>query len=517
MDAKSKKSKLPKGILAIVIALTMVSQILPMFISPMQAKMDAPTAPLVIYLSSITDATLVPRVYDGTRNATVKSYGTIPSNMLINGASDVYLTGGVAMLATYSSANAGTTTGMIGGVSLAGADASKYGLEVGILYATGLITPAEGVFPSDAPTINVTYEPGLLLSDISLPEGYAWADPTAAVLVSDQQQIAVTYTDPSGNYTPANGFITLNITQAMTWPSPTTSSSPSPTMLPSLPPSPVPTATASPSATASASPSPMMLPSLPPSPVPTATAKPAPELPSPTTQATPISSQTATPSPTATIPALITDDHFAYMKGYPDGTFDPAGNMTRAEVAVMFDRLMVKGPDYITTYQGTFRDVPGGVWYTEAIENLSRLGILEGRDNNWFDPDSSITRAEFVTIATRFQALAATVNKQQFIDVTRDEWFYNAVNSAAANAWITGYADGTFRPNDNITRAEAVTITNRVSGRRFDSSFDKQLLVQFFDVPTGYWGYGDIMEATNSHNYVINSDGSETWTGLQDN
>jgi len=479
---KIKTSKLSKGILAIVVILTMIISLLPSIILPLQAKMDTPV-PLYIYLSQITDAKLVSKIFDDTTYATVESYGTIPSDELINGATDVHLAGGMAV--AYDSANVGTTTGIIVGASLVGADASKYALSGNVLYAAGLITQAEGVFPSPTPVINAAYTVGTKLANISLPDGYAWAEPEAAVTAGANQQIAATYTDPSKNYTAANGFVTLNAVQATAEPSaePTGQPTATPSLSPTIAPNEAPSAAPRVSPTVQPSTVPTNLPSTTPSTTPSASPSPSP---------------TVSPSPTPTTPALITDNNSAYMEGYPGGYFNPDGQMTRAEVAVMFDRLLVKDAGYTTTYQGMFTDVPSGSWFAVAVENLARLGIINGRGSNWFDPDAPITRAEFAAIATRLKTVTAA-SGAQFADVTSDDWFYNAVNSAAAAGWVTGYPDGTFHPNDNITRTEAAVIVNRVLEREFDSSLDGTL-TQFSDVPPSYWGYDDIMEATNANN-----------------
>lgn len=217
-------------------------------------------------------------------------------------------------------------------------------------------------------------------------------------------------------------------------------------------------------------------------------------------------------APSPTPPALITDDHFAYMQGYPEGDFRPEGNMTRAEATVMFARLINQKMNITDMpYLGKFADVKQGSWYTQAVEYMAVLGIVQGRDSTWFDPDAPITRAEFAQLASKFANLSQAVS--YFSDVPSSAWYYNAVNSAAAKGWVTGYGDGTFRPLDNIKRDEVVTIVNRMLGRVFDPTFNQSALKQFWDLTSGFWAYGDIMEATNAHDFVINN-GVETWTAL---
>jgi len=209
--------------------------------------------------------------------------------------------------------------------------------------------------------------------------------------------------------------------------------------------------------------------------------------------------------------ALITDDHFAYMQGYPGGYFNPDGSMTRAEAAVMFARLMQKQMNVNTPYKGLFNDVPAGEWYTTGVEYLASLGIIQGRDSTWFDPNAPITRGEFASIAAKFARLAPN-SSAAFSDVTPSYWAYNAINTAAANGWVTGYPDGTFGPNNYISRVEVVTIVNRMTKRVFDPS-EKFSIKTYTDVATSYWGYGDIEEASNSHDFQIKN-GIETWTGV---
>jgi len=209
-------------------------------------------------------------------------------------------------------------------------------------------------------------------------------------------------------------------------------------------------------------------------------------------------------------PALITDDHFAYMQGYPGGYFNPEGSMTRAEAAAMFTRLMTKNAA-IPKAKGLFPDVQPGVWYADAIEYLVNAGIMTGRDATCFDPDVPITRAEFAAVASRFDNL--TSGSVTFSDVPSNFWAYSAINSAAAKGWVTGYTDGTFRPLANIRRSEVVTLVNRMLSRHFDNTFTGAGLIKYTDVPTNYWAYSDIEEASNSHDFNL-VNGTEFWTGL---
>ena len=203
---------------------------------------------------------------------------------------------------------------------------------------------------------------------------------------------------------------------------------------------------------------------------------------------------------------LNTVDHIVYMNGIGGGQFAPNANMTRAQVAQMFYNLLW------TKESGTpvtFSDVPAGKWYTTAVNVLASHGIITG-SNGKFRPNDPITRAEFVAIAMRFarQASGATAS---FTDVSRSAWYYSAVASAVSYGWIGGYSDGTFRPTKSITRAEVVTIVNRMLGRSFDTMVDSGRLTRFVDVAGSHWAFSNIAEATTAHDYT-NVNGVETWT-----
>ena len=209
---------------------------------------------------------------------------------------------------------------------------------------------------------------------------------------------------------------------------------------------------------------------------------------------------------------LNAEDHMAYLTGYPDGSFGPNRSMTRAEVAQMFYALLL---DQDVELTASFSDVPSGAWYSRAVNTLASLGMVEGVGGGRFDPDRAITRAEFTTIAMGF-AYKMNEGEVSFPDVFESDWFYPYVMSAAQYGWIGGYGDGTFRPYNTITRAEVTTIVNNMLARAADKDYvDDHTagLRQFPDVAEGYWGYYQIMEATNSHSYD-KSGGVEDWTRL---
>lgn len=209
---------------------------------------------------------------------------------------------------------------------------------------------------------------------------------------------------------------------------------------------------------------------------------------------------------------LNTRDHIAYLSGYPDGTFGPDRNMTRAEVAQMFYALL---NDQNVPATVSFSDVPDGAWYADAVETLASLGMFTGYPDGTFHPNSTITRAEFAAAALSFADMAPSA-RCSFPDVSAQDWFYPYVASAAEYGWIGGYPDGTFRPSGSITRAEVAVIVNHMLGRTPDQSFvDRSLdrLVSFSDLNSSHWAFYPIMEASNSHGH-IKAGGSEQWTGI---
>ncbi len=210
---------------------------------------------------------------------------------------------------------------------------------------------------------------------------------------------------------------------------------------------------------------------------------------------------------------LNTEDHTAYLGGYGGGLFGPDDNMTRAQAAQMFYNLLLDQDVPITV---SFTDVAADAWYAKAVNTLASLGIVDGIGGNHYAPERAITRAEFTVIAMRFAHLD-TSGENIFSDVTADAWYYDYVVGSIQYGWINGYEDGTFRPNNTITRSEVTAIVNRMLGRSADKAFvdlHADALTQFSDVPDSYWAYYEIMEATNAHDYDRVS-GGEDWTRLQ--
>ena len=211
-------------------------------------------------------------------------------------------------------------------------------------------------------------------------------------------------------------------------------------------------------------------------------------------------------------PKLNTADHFAYVQGYPDGTVKPAGNITRAETAAILFRLMddASRKTYYSTKSG-FRDVASGSWYNTYVATLNNAGVITDSSNGYFRPNEAITRAELAAMLAKFSETTGAAN--YFNDVSAKYWAANAIAICAKLGWITGYPDGTFRPDRNVTRAELMAMINRATGRA-PKSADAFLpgMKTWSDNTADKWYYLDVQEATNSHSYTVK--GSETWTAL---
>ena len=228
--------------------------------------------------------------------------------------------------------------------------------------------------------------------------------------------------------------------------------------------------------------------------------------------------------PTVDIPddvptGLNGDDHFAYIVGYPDGNVKPGSSITRAEVATIFFRLLTEDVRTANSTQSTsLSDVSRGQWFNHAISTLSSMGIVKGNPDGTFDPDAPITRAEFAAIAARFDD-KNTNTTSNFSDIA-SHWAKDEIGVAANKGWINGYPDSTFRPDQYITRAEAMTLVNRVLNRLPEKSED--LLDDMIKWPdnadASVWYYLAVQEATNSHDYSdkSNADKYEKWTKIRD-
>ena len=216
------------------------------------------------------------------------------------------------------------------------------------------------------------------------------------------------------------------------------------------------------------------------------------------------------------LPALQanTDDHYSYLIGYADGTVRPNGKITRAEVATIFFRLL--DDDTRAKYwssENNFSDVSADKWYNNAVSTLSRMGVIGGYADGTFRPDAPISRAEFAKIAVSFTQNNGSAVYNYFTDVKTTDWFATYVTAAKDAGLIEGYSDGSFKPESKITRAEACAIVNRTLGRKPSKAHMKiSDRIDWPDVQTTDWFYEAIMEATNSHTCTM-GDRVETWTG----
>ena len=216
------------------------------------------------------------------------------------------------------------------------------------------------------------------------------------------------------------------------------------------------------------------------------------------------------------LPALQanTDDHYSYLIGYADGTVRPNGKITRAEVATIFFRLL--DDDTRAKYwssENNFSDVSADKWYNNAVSTLCNMGVIGGYADGTFRPDAPISRAEFAKIAVSFTQNNGSAVYNYFTDVKTTDWFAPYVTAAKDAGLIEGYSDGSFKPESKITRAEACAIVNRTLGRKPSKAHMKiSDRIDWPDVQTTDWFYEAIMEATNSHTCTM-GDRVETWTG----
>ncbi len=214
---------------------------------------------------------------------------------------------------------------------------------------------------------------------------------------------------------------------------------------------------------------------------------------------------------------LDTEDHFAYIVGYPDGTVKPQNNITREEVATIFYRLLREDKRAeVTTTHNDFSDVDTSRWSNKAISTLANGGYINGYADGTFGPAKPITRAEFATMATRYAVLSNDANLN-FTDVN-GHWAKDYINKAAAAGWVNGYSDGSFGPQKYITRAEVMAIINRMLVRYVDEDGVHADAKHWSDMKGSEWYYWIVIEATNAHDYERREDGQlENWTAITEN
>ena len=214
---------------------------------------------------------------------------------------------------------------------------------------------------------------------------------------------------------------------------------------------------------------------------------------------------------------LNSDNHFAYIVGYEDGTVRPNANISRAEVAAIFFRLLKDDVrDDNLTANSVFTDVAFGKWYNKSISTMAKIGIVKGRTADTFVPNAPITRAEFAAICSRFDRSNVEI-KSDFNDIS-GHWAENEIRRAASLGWIQGYTDGSFKPDQNITRAEAASMINRML-HRLPETVDDLLdgMIQWPDNQPSDWYYINMQEATNSHDFKQKGEIHEHWTKLTEN
>ncbi len=219
---------------------------------------------------------------------------------------------------------------------------------------------------------------------------------------------------------------------------------------------------------------------------------------------------------TETPSALNSDDHFAYVIGYSDGLVHPEADITRAEVATIFFRLLDEEVrSEFMTRSNRFSDVNPDDWFNTAVSTMSALGIINGYPDGTFGPYDPISRAEFAAIAARFDAAAAD-RTANFTDID-GHWAALEISRAAEKGWVNGYTDGSFKPDQDITRAEAMALINRVLNRNPKDVADllPDMIIWPDNLDTKKWYYLDVQEATNSHDYERKTDHTEMWTYLR--
>lgn len=216
--------------------------------------------------------------------------------------------------------------------------------------------------------------------------------------------------------------------------------------------------------------------------------------------------------PTAT--PLNKDEHFAYIVGYPDNTVQPEGAITREEIAAVFYRLLdAEYRDTVRTTINDFPDMAADKWSVKHVSTLASIDIAMGYPDGSFRPENTITRAELATIASKFDKLSP-FEDNSFSDI-EGHWANQYINSAAEKGWVTGYSDGTFKPDQAITRAEFMTLVNKVLERRVLKEDILPEAKQFPDLSPNAWYYEEVQEAINSHHYErATRQDYEIWTDI---
>jgi uncharacterized repeat protein (TIGR01451 family) len=212
---------------------------------------------------------------------------------------------------------------------------------------------------------------------------------------------------------------------------------------------------------------------------------------------------------------LLTADHIWYIRGYEDNTVRPAGNLTRAEATMVFYRLLNPSLKTDTYKTSRFRDVNAVAWYGLAVGTLTELGILDGYPDGSFQPNRPISRAELAKIVAQFDSLLSS-SDNPFPDVAKSHWAYAYITSSTEKGWFQGYPDGAFRPDNNLNRAEFVTVVNNMRNRHILEE-DLPQVHKFVDLVSSHWAYTAIIEACYTHDFERKPDGlNEIWTEITD-
>lgn len=211
-----------------------------------------------------------------------------------------------------------------------------------------------------------------------------------------------------------------------------------------------------------------------------------------------------------------TQIHYSYVNGYPTGEFRPDSEITRAEIASIFEGLLV-GQTFYDKNEIHFHDVNPEDWYYRSVTFMTKQGYMSGYPEGYFEPNMPITRAELVTVLSRYTNITQKDGGVvQFSDIDPDHWAYSDLLRASEFGWLKGYADNQFRPNASITRAEAVTLINRVLGRNPDKKYINENVEELADFSDykDHWAHLDICEAANTHEFYLDSDNNEVWTRI---
>lgn len=206
-------------------------------------------------------------------------------------------------------------------------------------------------------------------------------------------------------------------------------------------------------------------------------------------------------------------EHVRFINGYPWGAFEPDTEVTRAEAAEMLYRLLDKDAVKRRPHVN-FSDVGEGDWFADAVTFLTSIGIVHGYEDGTFRPDNRITRAEFATMISGFSDIDIVVYNA-FVDI-RGHWALVYINNAASKGWISGYPDSCFRPDNNMTRAEVVTVIDRMLNRKIEREDVPSWAQHFTDLPDTHWAYTAIAEASIGHEYMRKPNGYEIWIDIQD-